>query len=111
VYHNKDFVDASLIRSIFVPACDPLAPSAFLELSQAGKRTRFTMRGLLKQVSSPMMLLWGQHDPWMAPSKADAFMRLYPRVELVPIEGGHCPMDDDPVAVNANLLRFLELHE
>ena len=64
MYHNKDFVDDALVRSIFVPACDPAAPSAFLELSQAGKRTKFTMRGLLKQVSSPMLLLWGQHDPW-----------------------------------------------
>jgi pimeloyl-ACP methyl ester carboxylesterase len=44
----------------------------------------------------------------MAPSKADAFMQLYPRVSLVPIEGGHCPMDDDPTAVNAQLLKFLE---
>jgi pimeloyl-ACP methyl ester carboxylesterase len=46
----------------------------------------------------------------MAPSKADAFMQLYSPVSLVPIEGGHCPMDDDPAAVNTQLLKFLEQH-
>lgn len=40
---------------------------AFFELSKAGGRTKFTLRGLLKQIEAhgtPMVLLWGQQDPW-----------------------------------------------
>jgi len=108
VYLNRDFVDAELVKSIFNPACDPAAPAAFFELSQAGSRTEFTIRGVMKQLSAPMLVLHGTQDPWMAMERAEKFPRIYPQAVVVPIEAGHCPQDDNPQEVNAQLLRFLE---
>jgi pimeloyl-ACP methyl ester carboxylesterase len=34
---------------------------------------------LLKQISVPMLLLWGDLDPWIVPSRAAKIMALYPR--------------------------------
>lgn len=108
VYLNRDFVDAELVRSIFKPACDPAAPAAFFELSQAGGRTQFTIRGVMKQLSAPMLVLHGTQDPWMEMARAEKFPAIYPGAEVVPVEAGHCPQDDNPQEVNAQLLRFLE---
>jgi len=108
VYLNPEYVDASLVKSIFNPACDPMAPAAFFELSKAGGRTQFTIRGVLKQLTAPMLVLHGNQDPWMKVERSEKFARLYSNATVVPIDAGHCPQDDNPDAVNSNLLRFLE---
>jgi hypothetical protein len=84
-----------------------LLQQAFFELSKAGGRTQFTIRGVLKQLTAPMLVLHGNQDPWMKVERSEKFARLYSNATVVPIDAGHCPQDDNPDAVNSNLLRFL----
>lgn len=67
-----------------------------------------TMNELLSQISCPMLLLWGDLDPWMGPSKCDQIKRLYPKASMVRLQAGHCPHDEVPEQVNGALLNFMK---
>jgi pimeloyl-ACP methyl ester carboxylesterase len=56
----------------------------------------------------PLLLLWGDLDPWMTPSRATKIMGLYPAATRVSLQSGHCPHDDTPEEANAALLKFLD---
>ena len=45
----------------------------------------------LKLVQVPLLLLWGELDPWITPASADKIQKLYPAAERIDIRGGHCP--------------------
>lgn len=113
VYVDKSKVDASLIQSIYRPACEPDAAEAFYQISGSGGRSKRSLNSLLAKMRlsgpspKPLVLVWGMQDPWMQPSKARAILDLYPEAQLVEIPmGGHCPHDDDPKAVNDALLAW-----
>lgn len=113
VYVNQEQVDEDLIRSIQRPAEEPQALEAFHEISQAGARTKTTVPELLGRLPAglPVLLVWGQKDPWMGPAKGQAVLRACVarglECTLEPMaEAGHCPHDDDPDAVNAAIDRF-----
>lgn len=55
-----------------------------------------------------MLLLWGDLDPWIVPSRAAQIMALYPRAQKVGLQSGHCPHDDTPAEANAALLKWLQ---
>ncbi len=38
-----------------------------------------TVDSLLKRISIPVLLLWGDLDPWIVPSRAAKILELYPR--------------------------------
>ena len=63
-------VDDDLVRSIELAAEDPGAIGTFYQLSLAGGRTKRAAGDLLEKYEGPLMLLWGERDPWMTPSKA-----------------------------------------
>ena len=65
------------------------------------------MDSLLKQISIPVLLLWGDLDPWIGPSRAAKIMQLYPRAQKVGLQSGHCPHDDTPEEANKALLQWL----
>lgn len=74
VYTEKQNVDASLVRSIADPAQDPNAPEVFFRvITKTSSRT--TMNQLLRKLDRPLLLLWGQYDPWIKPSKADLIQK------------------------------------
>lgn len=110
VYVDQSKVDDSLVRSIYEPACSPGAAEAFYKISGSGGRSKLSLNALLRKMEAegpkPVLLVWGMKDPWMQPQKARAIMELYPAAELVEIDAGHCPHDDDPAAVNAALMRW-----
>ena len=70
------------------------------------KRSNQTINKLVAQLSCPMLLLWGDLDPWMGPSKCDQIKNLYPRATIVRLQAGHCPHDEVPEQVNKALLEF-----
>jgi pimeloyl-ACP methyl ester carboxylesterase len=43
----------------------------------------------------------------ITPRSADRIVSLYPRSQKVLIRGGHCPHDDAPQEVNAQLLKWM----
>ena len=59
-----------------------------------------TLAGLgrdLADLQQPVLVLWGEQDPWLAPSFADAYGRLLPHAAVEHVPGaGHWPWLDVP---------------
>ncbi len=102
VYVNKAEVTDQLIEDIYRPATDPEAPAAFAALFKA-ERGEY-VDTLLGQMDCPLLLIWGDADPWMDTyARGVLFRKHYDKLEEHHINAGHCPHDDDPAAVNALL--------
>jgi pimeloyl-ACP methyl ester carboxylesterase len=66
------------------------------------------VRGDLRQVGAPTLLVWGERDPLIPPSIGDVMRAEIPDSRLLVIEGaGHNPMFDCPEDFNGALLAFL----
>ncbi|CEF97596.1 Epoxide hydrolase-like [Ostreococcus tauri] len=100
-------VDDDLVRSIDLAAQDPGAIDTFYQLSLAGSRTKVKAGDLLADYDGALMLLWGEKDPWMTPTKAARIREIKPNALYAPVLGGHCPHDDAPTESNAELLKWL----
>lgn len=70
-------------------------------------QSEYTLDGMLSQLSCPLLLLWGDLDPWVGPAKAKRIEEFYPNTTLVNFQAGHCPHDEIPDAVNKALLEWL----
>eukprot|EP00854_Cymbomonas_tetramitiformis_P003684 gene3684-4619_t len=107
VYEFEDQVDDALVRSIDMAAEDPAAIGTFYQISQAGSRTTSAARDLLTAYEGPLMLLWGEKDPWMTPSKASRILEIKPEAVYTPVLAGHCPHDDAPQQTNMELSKWM----
>ena len=96
-------VDDDLVRSIELAAEDPGAIGTFYQLSLAVGRTKVAAGELLDNYKGPLMLLWGETDPWMTPTKAERIMQMKPDAVYAPVLAGHCPHDDAPVECSEKL--------
>jgi len=108
VYVDRTNVDEELVQAILAPSRDPGAFGVF--------RTVFDIPSgeplddLFTQLRCPLLLVWGIRDPWInAPGRRAAFQRHAPAATSeVVLEAGHCPHDEVPEEVNAEMLRWLE---
>ena len=109
VYADPTNVDDELIESIRRPADDPNAAEVFFRIISSGGKTTVTVNQLVRDLRVPLLLLWGDKDPWIRPERAETIKALYagPRVEHVKTLAGHCPHDDQPAIVNAALEGWL----
>ena len=101
-------VDEDLVRSIAMAAEDPEARETFYAISLAGSRTQVKPRDLLENLNAPLMLLWGENDPWMTPTKAERIMEIKPSATYSPVPAGHCPQDDNPADSNIAFVEWVE---
>ena len=109
VYIDKTNVDDELVESIRKPSLDPGAFGVFRSVFEPGGPPGKPLDELFKDLQSPLLLLWGNRDPWMnAPGKRAIFSRYVPQstTEVV-LEAGHCPHDEIPDKVNQSLLKWL----
>ena len=62
------------------------------------------------QLEVPLLLLWGEKDPWIVSAMGDRLQSIAEArgkdVRRVSINAGHCPQDEAPEEVNAGLLDF-----
>lgn len=109
VYRDHTAVTDELIDLIYEPACDPQAPKVFATILTAPPGPR--PEELLPQVTQPLLILWGEADPWTPITGATLYRELAnqsERVSFVPIPNtGHCPHDERPEVVNAQILSWL----
>eukprot|EP00611_Tribonema_gayanum_P024804 TRINITY_DN5544_c0_g1_i1.p1 TRINITY_DN5544_c0_g1~~TRINITY_DN5544_c0_g1_i1.p1 ORF type:complete len:360 (+),score=115.52 TRINITY_DN5544_c0_g1_i1:148-1227(+) len=106
---NPKNVDDELVESIRFPALDPNAPEVFYRvITKNGSGPSKTVNTLLAELKTPLMLLWGEKDPWISSKAADRIQQLHPEAVRVSIDAGHCPHDEAPEAVNAALLDWLD---
>ena len=106
-------VDRELVESIRVPSLDPNAAEVFYRvITKNGSGPSVYVDDLLAKLDDkPLLLAWGESDPWIRPQAADKIQALYPQSRRVSIDAGHCPHDEDPLAVNKAIRDFAkEIH-
>lgn len=109
VYINTSNVDDYLVESITKPASDPNAGEVYYRLMSRfmTNQTKYTLDSLLSKLSCPLLLLWGDLDPWVGPAKAARIKEFYPKTTVVNLQAGHCPHDEVPELANKALLDWL----
>ncbi|NJL64202.1 MAG: alpha/beta fold hydrolase [Methylacidiphilales bacterium] len=109
VYLDKSAITEQLIEDIHRPSCDEGAFDVFASLF-AGKPQGEKVDVLLKELTCPLLLLWGEADPWMNSSeRSQQFRKYYPQLTEYFLKAGHCPHDEVPNQVNPLLKEWILL--
>jgi pimeloyl-ACP methyl ester carboxylesterase len=108
-YAKPAAVTDELVDLLLQPALDAGAADVFLAFT--GYSQGPLAEDLLPQVSCPVLILWGTHDPW-EPVALGRELANFPAVEgFIPLDGvGHCPQDEAPDLVNPILQDWLTAH-
>ena len=111
MYIDKTNVDDELVRSIIRAAEEPNAAEVFYRViggNSGATGGGASVNQLLDKLDNkmPLLLLWGDLDPWIGPSSAARVKKYYPKAEKVGIQAGHCPHDEKPAEVDRILLEW-----
>jgi pimeloyl-ACP methyl ester carboxylesterase len=109
VYRDHTAVTDELVDMLYEPSCDPGAQKVFASILTAPPGP--TPGELLPRIHQPLLILWGEADPWTPIAGAKLYRELADRseqVQFVEIPGaGHCPHDECPDQVNRLILDWL----
>jgi pimeloyl-ACP methyl ester carboxylesterase len=109
VYFRKEAITDELVELLYQPSCDPGAQKVFAAVISAAPGTE--PRDLLESIECPLLVIWGDKDPWTPIKGIETFRKLQEQgkqVELFTIPGGgHCPHDEYPEVVNPAILNWL----
>ncbi|MBF2036395.1 MAG: alpha/beta fold hydrolase [Leptolyngbyaceae cyanobacterium T60_A2020_046] len=115
VYRNRAAITDELVDMIHRPACDPGAQKVFASIVTAPPGPKPT--DLLPKIRQPLLVLWGENDPWTPIQGAEVYRRLSTTPEAQPAvtfqsipKTGHCPHDERPEVVNPRLIAWLQQH-
>lgn len=114
VYRNPAAVDDALIDLIYTPSSMDGALEAFVSIitGPAGPRPE----DHLPNVACPVGILWGSNDPFTPlDGPVGKYFKQLPskqsNISFLELPGvGHCPHDDRPELVNAEIQAFLAQH-
>ena len=114
VYGNREAITDELVEILYRPSCDPGAQKVFASILAAPPGPR--PEELLPQIQQPLLVLWGEDDPWTPIKGADIYRELSaadeersPAVTFHAIANtGHCPHDERPEVVNPLILDWLQ---
>jgi pimeloyl-ACP methyl ester carboxylesterase len=99
VYLDKSAITDQLVEEISRPANDPGALDVFVSVFSTPQGEKVDV--LLKQLACPLLMLWGEADPWMnARERSQKFRQYYPELTEHFLTAGHCPHDEIPDRVN-----------
>jgi pimeloyl-ACP methyl ester carboxylesterase len=102
VYLDKSAITDQLVEEIYRPSCDPGAAEVFASVFSTPQGEKVDV--LLKQLTCPLLMLWGEADPWInARERGVKFRQYYPQVQEYFLRAGHCPHDEVPEQVNSLL--------
>lgn len=100
VYFDPDAVTEQLVEDIYRPSCDRGAADVFNAVFKTPQGEKVDC--LLQKMQCPLLILWGERDPWInARDRGVKFRQYYPQVREHYLEAGHCPHDEVPEQVNA----------
>ncbi len=109
VYCDRTAVTEELIEILYQPSCDVGAQQVFASVLTAPAGP--TPDELLSQLQHPLLVLWGEKDPWTPIKGAKIYQDLAVKgknVQVYPIKNaGHCPHDEKPEIVNQLMLNWL----
>ena len=102
VYLDKSAITDQLIEEIRRPSDDKGAFDVFCSVFSTPQGEKVDV--LLQQLTCPLLLLWGEADPWMnAKERSEKFRQYYPQLTEYYLKAGHCPHDEVPNELNALL--------
>jgi len=106
---NPENVDSELVESIRYPSLDENASEVFYKVITKNNKGLYVEDLLQRLDNVPLLLCWGEADPWIGPKAADKIMAQYPQhSRRVNIPAGHCPHDEMPDKVNQEIQKFME---
>ena len=98
-----------LVDILYEPSCDPGAQQVFTSVLSAPAGP--TPTELLGRLQHPLLVLWGEDDPWTPIAGAAIYQELAAsdrNTEFYPIpNAGHCPHDEKPDTVNNLISNWL----
>ncbi|MBE9215103.1 alpha/beta fold hydrolase [Plectonema cf. radiosum LEGE 06105] len=102
VYLDKSAITEQLIEEIRRPSGDKGAFDVFCSVFSTPQGEKVDV--LLQQLTCPLLLLWGEADPWMnAKERSQKFRQYYPQLTEYYLQAGHCPHDEVPQQLNSLL--------
>ncbi|HEY9770519.1 MAG TPA: alpha/beta fold hydrolase [Coleofasciculaceae cyanobacterium] len=109
VYCDRNAVTDELVEMLYQPSCDLGAQKVFASVLSAPAGQ--SPNELLTNLSLPLLVIWGEKDPWTPVAGAKIYQDLAnnnPEVQfqIIP-NAGHCPHDENPQAVNAIIINWL----
>ncbi|MEM8613844.1 MAG: alpha/beta fold hydrolase [Cyanobacteria bacterium P01_H01_bin.105] len=111
VYGNRDAITPELIEILYRPSCDVGAQKVFASILTAPPGPRPS--DLLPHIQHPLLVLWGETDPWTPIQGAKLYRNMADDVDkavtfhAIP-NTGHCPHDERPEIVNKFILEWLD---
>lgn len=111
VYRDRAAVTDELVEMLYEPSSHPGAQQVFASVLTAPAGP--LPKDLLQRLQRPLLVLWGENDPWTPISGAKVYQDLVQNgrdVEFHAIpDAGHCPHDEKPELVNELILQWLRL--
>lgn len=99
VYLDQSAVTDELVEDIYRPSCDHGAFEVFSSVFKTPQGAK--VDALLSELNHPLLLLWGEADPWMrVQERSNRFRQHYPLLTEHFLKAGHCPHDEVPDQVN-----------
>ncbi|MGF1479903.1 MAG: alpha/beta fold hydrolase [Cyanophyceae cyanobacterium] len=110
VYQDRNAVTDELVELLYAPSCDRGAQKVFASVltAPAGPKPQ----ALLAKLQHPLLVLWGENDPWTPIKGAEIYQRLAEENDSdtnfysIP-HAGHCPHDEKPDRVNSLIIDWL----
>nr|WP_088893585.1 alpha/beta fold hydrolase [Leptolyngbya ohadii] len=100
VYLDQSAVTDELVEDIYRPSCDEGAAKVFAAVFKAPSGEKNDV--LIEQLTCPLLMVWGEGDPWMnARERGARFRQHYPTLTEYYLQAGHCPHDEVPHQFNA----------
>lgn len=100
VYLDRSAITDQLVEDIYRPSCDSGAANVFASVFRSPQGEKNDV--LLSQMTCPLLMLWGEGDPWMNSRLRGAkFREHYPKLTEYYLHAGHCPHDEVPDQVNS----------
>ena len=107
VYLDRSAITEQLIEDIRRPSLDAGAAKVFASVFKSPRGENVDI--LLQKLSCPLLMLWGEGDPWMNTRERGAkFRQYYPSLTEYYLTAGHCPHDEIPTEVNRLISDWLK---
>ncbi len=107
VYLDHSAITDELVADIHRPSCDVGAFDVFSGLFSNRQGEKVDI--LLQQLTLPLMLIWGEGDPWMnSRLRSEQFKTYYPDLTEHFVNAGHCPHDEVPKVVNQLIREWVQ---
>ncbi|KAK4420102.1 putative aminoacrylate hydrolase RutD [Sesamum alatum] len=108
-YYDTSQVTDELVNIILDPGLDPGAADVFLEFICYSEGP--LPEELLPQVKCPVLVAWGDKDPWEPIELGKAYAQFDTVEDFVVLPNvGHCPQDEAPHLVNPLVTSFVARH-